>query len=46
MPHIQTTYGTNAYIQLEMWKNIYQQLEALKLDSVRITKYVQKQICS
>ena len=30
-------------MSLDMWKNINEQLEFLKIDSKRITKYVQKQ---
>ena len=38
---IHTIFSTNGHIPLDMWKNIKQQLEGLKLDTNRL-KYVQK----
>ena len=40
---IHATFSKNVHIPLYMWKSIKDQIEALKLDNKKLTKYVQKQ---
>ena len=43
-PSIHMIFGISTHIQLGMWQNINEQLEDLKLDEKKISRYVRKKL--